>query len=126
LFEDAEGPIQHFSWAKFIINGKEHSRDKGAGKDILVYQGEARPWDDMGGHTLTRGSLNVLKGLDIDILIIGNGVHGVVSISDDVKKGIMEIGIKRLIIKETPDACKVYNQNYKKGSKVCLLAHGTC
>jgi hypothetical protein len=39
MFDDPKGPIEHFSWGKFIICGKEHSKldEKiGVGKDIRL------------------------------------------------------------------------------------------
>lgn len=41
MFDDPDGPIEHFSWGKYIIRGIEHSQSdddqtRGAGKDICV------------------------------------------------------------------------------------------
>ena len=126
MFDDPEGPIEHFSWAKFIIRGKEHSRSKGVGKDILVTCEEVREWENMGGHHLTPMSLNCIEGEDLDVLVIGNGVNGIVDISGPVIQRIKELGINEIIIEKTPKACMTFNKINRKGRKVVLLAHGTC
>ena len=126
MIEDVRGPIEHFSWAKFIIEGKEHSRDMGEGKDIMVFGTEVSPWKDMGGHRLTPGSVEVLCGRDVEVLVIGNGVYGMVKVSDEVRKAIRDIGIRELIVEKTARACDTYNRLYNEERKAALLAHGTC
>jgi hypothetical protein len=126
MFDDPEGPIEHFSWGKFIIRGEEHSKGVGEGKDICVLADEVLHWERMGGHQLKRKSVRMLKGMDIDTLIIGNGVNGVVEVSEKVKDEIGKMGVPYLIIETTPQSCKTYNEKFRKGEKVCLLAHGTC
>lgn len=126
MFDDPEGPIEHFSWAKFIIRGREHSRFKGAGKDILIVGDEVEEWKDMGGHHLTPSSVDCIEGNDLEVLVIGNGVSGMVDISGSVIRRTKELGISEVIILHTPKACSTYNEAYKEGKKVALLAHGTC
>ncbi len=126
MFDDPEGPIEHFSWGTFIIKGEEHSKGVGVGKDICVIGDEVLQWERMGDHHLKRKSVRMLKGMDIDTLIIGNGVNGVVEVSDKVKDEVEKMGVPHLIIETTPQSCKTYNEKSRKGEKVCLLAHGTC
>lgn len=126
MFEDPEGPIEHFSWAKFIIRGKEHSRIKGVGKDILVFGNDVKEWKDMGGHHLTAHSMDCLIGLDLDILVIGRGVNGIVDVPGSVIRKIEELGINEIVIENTLKACSTYNKLHRDGRKVVLLAHGTC
>jgi len=44
MFDDPNGPINHFSWAKFIINDIKHSKiddeSFGYGKDIKIIDGK--------------------------------------------------------------------------------------
>ena len=126
MFDDPLGPIEHFSWAKFVVRGREHSRFKGAGKDILVIGDEVKEWKDMGGHHLTPRSMDCIRGIDLDILVIGDGVSGVVDISGSVIQRAKEHGIREIIVEHTPKACSTYNEIHRKGRKVALLAHGTC
>ena len=126
MFSDPEGPVQHFTWARFIINGKEHSRTTGAGKDIIVIGEEVKNWENMGGHHLTPSSMDCLEGFDLEYLVIGNGVNGMVDISGSVISRIRDLGIRETIVENTPKACSTYNKLHRKGKKAALLAHGTC
>ena len=126
MFRDPRGPIEGFEWANFKINGEEHSKKKGVGKDILVIGNEVSKWKKMGGHHLSKRSLKLLEGKDIDTLIIGNGVYGVVEVNEEVREKARSLGIKKLIVENTDKACKRYNEMYGEGKKVALLAHGTC
>lgn len=126
MFDDPEGPVEHFSWAKFIIRGKEHSRFKGVGKDIMVIGDDVKEWEEMGGHHLTPRSIECIEGMDLDILVIGNGVDGIVDISGSIINKIKELGIYEIIIEHTPKACFTFNELHRQGKKVALLAHGTC
>jgi hypothetical protein len=59
-------------------------------------------------------------------LILGIGVEKKIRCPKKVIKDIKEHGIKHVIIKSTPKACREYNKLFTKGTKVALLAHGTC
>jgi len=126
MFKDPRGPIEGFSWAKFTVNGEVHSRKKGVGKDIFVMGSKAREWKNMGGHHLNERSLDLLDGKDIDVLIIGSGVYGVVDVNEDVREKAKSLGIRKLIVQRTEKACGTYNDLYHMRKRVALLAHGTC
>jgi hypothetical protein len=129
MFDDKKGPIEHFSWGKFIIYGKEHSKsDKkiGVGKDIRLIGKEVSKWKEREGHRLTSDMITGVYDQDIDILIIGIGVEGLIECTEEVKRSIKKNGIKELILEKTPTACKTYNELFHKGKRVALLAHGTC
>ena len=118
------GPIQKLSWGKFTVWGKEHyktpdGRIIGAGKDIRIYKNKISPWKERKGHYITS---EMITGVDdCDILVIGKGINGAITLSDDVYKSY-----KNLIVENTPQACKIFNELYQKGENVALLAHGTC
>lgn len=126
MFKDPRGPIEGFDWANFTINGEEHSKNKGVGKDILVIGNEVSKWKKMGGHHLTKNPLELLEGEDIDTLIIGIGVYGAVEVNEEVREKARSLGIKKLIVEKTEKACKRYNELFGEGKKLALLAHGTC
>lgn len=130
MFNDPKGPIEHFSWGKFIIAGKEHSKtDKGKtgkGKDIRLIGKVVSKWKEREGHLLDKKMITGVFENDIDMLIIGCGVEGMVQCPDSVIQYIKDQGIKEVILKKTHEACKVYNQLYHEHKNVALLAHGTC
>ena len=130
MFDDPEGPIEHFEWGKFIVCGTAHSGSHdekvGAGKDIRLIGREVTPWRERKGHRLTPAMITGVFDQGIEVLIIGIGVAGAIECPDDVKTSIRTHGIRELILERTPEACKTYNTMIREGKRVALLAHGTC
>lgn len=131
MFDDPEGPIQHFGWGKFIICGIEHSqsdddRTLGAGKDICVSGNSVSEWSERKGHTLTQSMVQLAIIEPPVILVIGIGVNSLLRCPDSVRQFLIEKGISQVICLPTPLACERYNQLHQQGAKVMLLAHGTC
>ena len=118
------GPIEELSWGKFKIFGEEHYKKYdgtlvGAGKDIRIYKGKVSPWKERKGHYVTTDMITGVDGCDI--LIIGCGINGAITVSEDVKTKF-----KNVIIKKTPQACEIFNEYFNQNKNVALLAHGTC
>jgi hypothetical protein len=126
MFDDPRGPIQHFSWGTFVIGDEEHSTMAGMGKDVRLVGEEVSPWRERKGHKLKKSMITGVYDRDVDVLIIGIGVHGAIKCPDKVKKAIREHGISELILQPTPQACATYNELFRQDRKVALLAHGTC
>ncbi|MFP4395663.1 MAG: MTH938/NDUFAF3 family protein [Anaerolineales bacterium] len=130
MFDDPQGPIEHFSWAKFVINGEEHAKTSGGivgvGKDIRLIGAEVSAWKARHGHRLTPEMITGVYDRDLDVLILGLGANGALKCPDEVQQAIRAHGIPELILERTPEACRIYNERYHAGDKVALLAHGTC
>ena len=127
MFKDEKGPIQRFEWGKYTIGGTIHGEGGlGAGKDIRLLGMEVTKWAERNGHDLTTEMITGVYGRDIEVLIIGNGVNGLLRCPDSVKESIKSKGIEDIRVLFTPDACKLYNDLYHKGRRVAFLAHGTC
>lgn len=130
MYDNSSGPIEHFSWGKFIISGTEHSEKgtdrTGKGKDILLVGKKVYRWKERKGHSLSVDMVKSVLDKDIRILIIGNGVEGALYVPDEVVEFLLKSGIKKVIVEKTPKACEEYNNLYSKNKNVALLAHGTC
>jgi len=130
MFDDPQGPIEHFSWARFVIRGAEHAYTEtgevGAGKDIRIVGDTVSAWKERKGHKLEPGMITGVYDQNIEVLVIGNGVRGLVEVTKKTRQAIAEHGIARLIVDKTPEACRTYNELYRQGMRVALLAHGTC
>ena len=130
MFNDPKGPIEHFSWGRFVINGEEHGKTeegkKGKGKDICLIGDRVKKWKEREGHTLKTNMVSRVFDKNIDTLIIGIGANGQIDCPEEVKKEIRKNNIRELVLLKTPEACKKYNELYHQGKKVALLAHGTC
>jgi hypothetical protein len=125
MFADPKGPITHFEWATFTIDGKIHSSEKGVGKDIFLSPEGVSAWHERKGHKLKAGMVRRALALKPEVLIIGNGVEGALEIGKKARKEIEDAGVK-LIVLRTPEACREYDRLYHQGKRVILLAHGTC
>jgi len=130
VFDDPKGPVEHFSWGKFVLLGEEHSGSgdsrKGKGKDIKVIGKKVKKWKERKGHTLDSSMVDTVIGKGVKVVVIGNGVDGALSVPGNVVNHLLENGIEKVIVKKTPEACKEYNKLYHDGEKVALFAHGTC
>ena len=129
MFSDPAGPIEHFSWGRFVICGKEHSSQEtklGVGKDIRLIQEDVTEWKERKGHLLTLEMITGVWEQKIEILVIGNGVNGALECPASVIQGIKVRESIQVVIAKTPEACEIYNRLYKLGKRVALLAHGTC
>ncbi len=130
MFNDPKGPIEHFSWAKFIVTGMEHSKSIdgkiGKGKDIRLVGGKVSKWKEREGHLLSKEMITGVFDEGVEVLIIGAGVDDRIECPDEVRRYIHSRGISNLEVVNTPSACMLYNRLFHQGTKVAMLAHGTC
>lgn len=126
-FADPDGPIEEFSWGRFIILGKAHSdQGEGVGKDIRLIDDEVTDWEERKGHHLRPEMVTGVFDRNLTTLIIGIGVDSAIEVPSETRKYIQDNGITRLILLPTPEACGMYNRLTRSGNRVALLAHGTC
>ncbi len=130
MFDDPNGPIEHFSWGKYVIGGKKHAVGKnkpvGAGKDIRLIGEEVTEWQERKGHLLTPAMITGVYQQGVEVLIIGTGAEGALQCPEEVKRAVLSNGIGEVITAITPEACRLYNMLYHQGKRAALLAHGTC
>jgi hypothetical protein len=130
MYNDPRGPIEHFSWGRFVICGQEHSRsedgERGCGKDIRLIGHEVSEWRERKGHELKPSMITGVYDQHIEVLIVGVGVDGMLHCPSEVRKAISEHGVNELVLARTPEACQLYNRLFHEGKRVALLAHGTC
>lgn len=126
MFNDPRGPIERFSWGTFVIDGEEHAKGTGVGKDIRLIGVEVSAWREREGHQLKPSMITGVYDRDVDVLIIGSGVRGAIDCPVKVRETVRGHGIAELIVQPTPQACATYNDRFHQGQKVALLAHGTC
>lgn len=129
VFDDDRGPIEHFSWGRFIIRGKEHSSlnasDVGAGRDIRLFGEDVSPWLERTGHRLGEEMITGVFGRGVNVLVVGLGVRGGIVCPSSFREWIIDRGIEQVVFERTPQACRIYNELFRQGRRVALLAHGT-
>ncbi len=127
MFEDSQGPIERFEWGRFTINGIVHGNgDQGVGKDIRLIGTTVTEWAERKGHLLKYKMVTGVYDRGVQTLIIGNGVNGALEVPAEVLEKIWRHGIADVRVAATPEACALYNQLFREGRKVGMLAHGTC
>jgi hypothetical protein len=126
-FSDPQGPIEEFSWGKFVILGNVHSdQGEGVGKDIRMVGDRVTEWKERKGHILLPEMITGVFEPVVECLVIGIGVDSAIKVSFETKQYMHDRGINQLILLPTPEACKKYNILVREGQKAGLLAHGTC
>ena len=126
-FHDPEGPIEEYTRGRFVVLQQVHSdQGEGVGKDIRLIGSTVTEWKERKGHTLEKKMITGVFDQDIEILVIGLGIDGMIEVPEETRQFIHDQGISRLVLLKTPKACKRYNELYREGRSVALLAHGTC
>jgi len=129
-FHDDQGPIESLTWGMFAIRGESHGECQlerlGAGKDIRIMGKKVTRWKERKGHRLKKSMVTGVYDKDLEVLVIGAGIERAIEVPDKTVRAIREHGISEVFIAPTPQACRMYNELYRKGKRVGLLAHGTC
>ena len=109
--------IEDYSFGKILIDGKKYT------DDVILLGKKVKPgWWRKSGHRLHIEDLEDVIKFDPDILIIGTGNSGNMTVPAGVKKEL-DFEVKSF---PTKKACKVYNEELKSGKKVAGGFHLTC
>ncbi len=113
------------SFGSVTIDGQKYG-------DILVIEGEIenRERDNLErifgtSHLIAPFEVSKLLSGKPDVIIIGKGQSGALQVQEEVKKKLAK-GSRELIILETPQAIRKYNELAKQGRKINALIHVTC
>ncbi|RLE12747.1 hypothetical protein DRJ04_05605 [Candidatus Aerophobetes bacterium] len=113
--------IERYTFGQITIRGKTYT------SDVIIHPDERVDdnWWRKEGHLLLPEDLEEVVKEKPDILIVGTGNSGLMEVPASTKKWIESKGIK-LIACPTKEACNIYNQLYKSGSRVTAAFHLTC
>jgi len=113
--------IQEYRFGKMVIEGEAYD------KDLIIAGGKVIPnWWRNKGHNLQMSDIqNVVEQNKPDILVVGKGQFGMMTISDEVRQFLHKQGIE-LIDKKTGKAVQIYNKNIHEGRNVVGAFHLTC
>lgn len=73
-------------------------------------------------HFISAEEVEPLLSSDVEVLVIGTGWHGAVSVAPAVQ----EIDGIEVHILQTPAAFELFNELVSSGKRVALIAHSTC
>ncbi|MBD3366616.1 MAG: hypothetical protein GF405_00410 [Candidatus Eisenbacteria bacterium] len=111
--------IDSYAFGRIVVDGETYTNDV-----IITPEGVRPEWWREEGHSLSMKDLGDLLNDPPEVLIIGRGANGVMSVSEDVAEAIRDRGVE-LVIEKTGRAVETYNERAPRGGVVAGL-HLTC
>lgn len=112
--------ITSYSFGRIVIDKQEYS------SDLILFPDRILPsWWRKEGHSLEIEDLQEVLNSSPKIIVVGTGSYGVLKVPQKTKDFLQEKGIK-LIIKETKEACKIFNELMEANERVVGCFHLTC
>lgn len=111
--------IEHYSFGKIVIDGKTFT------SDVIIYLGRVdASWWRKQGHYLQADDLDDIIRAKPDMLIVGTGYSGVMTVPDETVRFVVSKGIE-IRVERTGKAVELYNNIKKEGTVIAAL-HLTC
>lgn len=111
--------IEDYSFGRIVIDGEEYT------DDVIIYPDRVDDtWWREEGHRLKVVDLDEILQASPEVLVVGTGAYGQVSISPEVRQKLEENGIA-LEAAPTEDACERYNE-LSEDKKAVAALHLTC
>ena len=111
--------IDSYKFGHIIIDGKSYDSDVIIYPDSVDYK-----WWRKEGHLLQIDDLTDVIDYKPEVLIVGTGNPGLMQVPEETIRFLKSKGIK-LIVDNTENACKTYNE-LEKNKKVVAVLHLTC
>ena len=111
--------IDSYQVGEITINGRAYS------SDVIIFPDRVQgSWWRSKAHELCLEDITDAIAENPEVLIVGTGVSGLVTVLPEVKQEIAARGIK-LIVEPTSEACKTYNR-LSHSQKVVAALHLAC
>lgn len=111
------GFIEGYSFGEVIIEGESYT------DDVILLEEKVKPgWWRQSGHLVRKSDLDKIIAYDPDLLIIGTGHSGRMSVPSDLS-GKLDFKVS---VFPTKKAVKKYNKMLNKEKKVAGAFHLTC
>jgi hypothetical protein len=111
--------IDGYDFGEITIDGKTYT------SDVIIYKDRVDDnWRRIEGHRLSLSDVIQILSRKPEILIIGTGADGVMSVPEKVKAEIEARGVKVIVLK-TGEACEKYNELSPIKNVIAAL-HLTC
>lgn len=111
--------IDSYAFGKITIDGEVYDRDV-----IVRPDGVTAGWWRKEGHSLCPEDLNSVIDLAPEVIVIGRGAHGLLTVPEETREQLAAKGIE-LVELPTAEACERYNLLAGK-RKVVAGLHLTC
>jgi hypothetical protein len=113
--------IDAYDFGRIVIDAKTFT------SDVIIFPDRVQAdWWRKDGHILRIEDLESIVKDQPEVLIVGTGKYGVMTVPSQTRRYIESQGIE-LIVAPTDHACKAYNEISKsKAKKVVAALHLTC
>lgn len=111
--------IESYSFGEIVIDGEKYSND------VIIFPDHVkRDWWRKEGHSLHPEDLEEVVEASPEVLVVGTGAYGRLSVPRDTREHIESNGIE-LVLEKTESACETYNELAEEKETVAAL-HLTC
>lgn len=112
--------IGSYAFGRIEIDGRTYA------SDVIILPGGVRGnWWREQGHTLKPGDLSSVLEARPKILVVGQGAHGAMRVTDETLACLQEAGIE-VVCLPTARAVEAYNERCRRGEVVAAALHLTC
>lgn len=112
--------IDASSFGRIVIDGKEYT------SDVIIYHDRVdASWLRKEGHRLQPGDITSALNAQPDILIIGTGHAGVLTVPKEIAAHITSLGIE-VVVEKTPKAVELFNALLGTKTYAIAALHITC
>ncbi len=112
--------IEKYRFGKIVVSGKSYSSDLIIFKDFIKEK-----WWRKEGHRLHPEDLEILREVDIDVLVIGTGSIGKMEVPEEVVRELEQMNTEVIVCKSA-EATEKYNKLVNEGANAALAIHLTC
>jgi hypothetical protein len=111
--------IDSYRFGEIVIDGQRYT------SDVIIYpQRVDSSWWRKEGHRLNIDDLKNIVENEPEMLVVGTGESGVMTIPEDTAEYLEQKGIK-LIAERTGQACQTFNR-LSESNKIIAALHLTC
>ncbi len=111
--------IDSYSFGQIVISGRKYT------SDVIIFPDRVQGdwWRDE-SHELTLKDITGIMDENPEILLVGTGASGLMSVLPEVEQAAEAANIQ-LIVQPTGEACPIYNQ-LSQTQRVVAALHLTC
>ena len=112
--------IETYSFSEMVYDGKTYT------SDLIIYPDHVdASWWRQQGHRLAADDIGDILAASPEILVIGTGYAGNMTVPDDVRQTLENHQIK-VVAQTTADATATFNRLVEEGKDVAGAFHLTC
>ena len=111
--------IDSYDFGRIVVDGKAYT------SDVIIFPDRVKDnWWRKEGHALHIEDIETVVKEKREVLIVGTGKYGMLTVLPETKEYIESKGIE-LIVEPTDKACGIYNK-ISKDKKTAAALHLTC